>query len=129
MYTMKDVCERCNFPYETLRFYCNEGLIPNIKRGANNYRIFDDHDLAWINSIQCLRKCGLGIKELKIYLDLALEGESTISKRHEMLEKQKAYLLAQKSEIDSSLAYIEEKQKFYDDVKSGKIPYRINLKR
>ena len=37
MYTMKQACKLTNLPYETLKFYCNEGLIPNIKRDKNNY--------------------------------------------------------------------------------------------
>lgn len=45
MATMKEVCDQVGVSYETLRFYCNEGLVPNIKRDKNNYRIFDEiHD-------------------------------------------------------------------------------------
>ena len=32
MYSMKAVCKETNMPYETLKFYCNEGLVPNDKR-------------------------------------------------------------------------------------------------
>lgn len=32
MYNMKDVCEKTNLNYETLRYYCNLGLVPNVKR-------------------------------------------------------------------------------------------------
>jgi len=127
MYSMKDVCDKYSMPYETLRFYCNEGLIPNVKRDHNNYRMFDERDLAWIDGLQCLRKCGLGIKELKVYLSLAMEGPSTISKRKAMLEKQRIELLEKKDEIDKSLAYINKKTNYYDDVEKGKIKYSSNL--
>ena len=30
MYSMKEVCRQTNLTYETLKFYCNEGLIPNV---------------------------------------------------------------------------------------------------
>lgn len=50
MYTMKQACQAAGMSYETLKFYCNEGLVPNVKRSANNYRIFDDHDINWIKS-------------------------------------------------------------------------------
>lgn len=127
MYTMKDVCDKYSMPYETLRFYCNEGLIPNVKRDHNNYRMFNERDLAWIEGLQCLRKCGLGIKELKVYLDLAMQGLSTIGKRKSMLELQKVKLLETRNEIDKSLAYIEQKNQFYADVENGKIKYTSNL--
>lgn len=53
MYSMKQTCEKVNMSYETLKFYCNEGLIPNVKRDKNNYRIFDDNNIAWISSLSC----------------------------------------------------------------------------
>ena len=53
MYTMKQVCEATGLTYETLKFYCNEGLVPNVKRDKNNRRIFDERDLAWIKDLSC----------------------------------------------------------------------------
>lgn len=67
MYSMKEVCRQTNLTYETLKFYCNEGLIPNVKRDSHNYRIFDERDIEWIKSLSCLKKCGMGIKEMKHY--------------------------------------------------------------
>lgn len=127
MYSMKDVCDRFALPYETLRFYCNEGLIPNVKRDANNYRWFDERDVAWIEGLQCLRKCGLSIKDLKVYMNHALAGPSTILQRKAMLEQQKNELMAKQAELLSSLAYIDAKQSYYDDVLSGKVKYASNL--
>ena len=31
MYTTKEVCEVVGISYETLKFYCKEGLVPNVK--------------------------------------------------------------------------------------------------
>ena len=42
MYTMMQVCRKLDMTYQTLKFYCNEGLVPNVKRDANNRRIFDE---------------------------------------------------------------------------------------
>lgn len=44
-YSMKQTCEKTNLTYDTLKYYCNEGLIPNVKRDKNNYRIFNDKDI------------------------------------------------------------------------------------
>ena len=92
MYTMKQACQATNLSYETLKFYCNEGLIPNVKRGPNNYRLFDEHDINWINSLSCLKRCGMSIQEMKEYLALCLEGEKTIPERMAILQKHKASL-------------------------------------
>ncbi len=48
IYTMKDVSRITGLSYDTLKFYCNEGLIPSVKRDSHNHRIFDDKDLNWI---------------------------------------------------------------------------------
>ena len=47
---MKEAYEKTNLTYDTLKYYCNEGLVPNVKRNKNNYHIFSDKDIAWINS-------------------------------------------------------------------------------
>ena len=70
MCTMKEVCKEIGMNYETLKFYCKEGLVPNVKRDKNNYRNFDEKNIAWLKGIQCLRKCGLGVSEIKIYMNL-----------------------------------------------------------
>ena len=125
---MKQACEQTNLPYETLKFYCNQGLIPNVKRNSNNYRIFDENDIVWINSLNCLRNCGMSISEMKDYIKLCLEGESTIPERKEILAIKRQSLLEQQKLIQESIDYIDWKQGFYDDVLSGKIEYISNLK-
>ena len=45
MYTMMQACRAADISYQTLKFYCNEGLVPNVKRDRNNRRIFDEHDV------------------------------------------------------------------------------------
>lgn len=75
--------------YQTLKFYCNEGLIPNVQRDKNNYRIFDDNNINWIKSLACLKKCGMRIDEMKTYLNLCLQGMSSITERKAMLDEKK----------------------------------------
>ena len=89
MYTMKDVCRETGMAYETLKFYCNEGLIPNVKRNQNNYRVFDDRDVAWIKSLSCLKNCGMSIQEMREYIDLCLKGAASIPERKVILAKKR----------------------------------------
>lgn len=127
MYSMKAVCKETNLPYETLKFYCNEGLVPNVKRNMNNYRIFDDKDIAWIKSLSCLKKCGMSIAEMKEYVELCLQGESSIPERKIILQRRKELLLSKLQELNECIEYIDTKQKFYDDVLTGETPYISNL--
>ena len=127
MYTMMQVCKETDMTYQALKFYCNEGLVPNVKRDKNNRRVFDERDVKWIKDLVCLKKCGMSIQEMKEYLELCLQGESSIPQRKEMLaEKQKA-LRATIQELEGSVAYIDWKQNFYDEVLSGRRSYVSNL--
>ena len=87
MYTMMQVCRELDMTYQTLKFYCNQGLVPNVKRDKNNRRVFDEKNVKWIKDLTCLKKCGMSIQEMKEYLDLCLQGESSITSRKEMLRK------------------------------------------
>lgn len=127
MFTMKQACEQTQLSYETLKFYCNQGLVPNVKRDKNNHRIFDEKDIAWINSLSCLKNCGMSISEIKEYLVLCLAGESSIPERKVILDKKRGSLLVQLKQIQDAINYIDWKQGFYDDVLSGKMKYYSNL--
>ena len=124
---MKQACERTGLPYETLKFYCNQGLVPNVKRDSQNRRVFSDKDIAWINSLSCLKNCNMGIAEMKEYLQLCLQGQGTIPERKVILEHKRRELEQELQRIQDSIAYIDWKQGFYDDVLSGKQEYYSNL--
>ena len=124
---MKQACEKTDLSYETLKFYCNQGLVPNVKRDSQNRRIFDDRDIAWINSLNCLKNCNMGIAEMKEYLALCLQGEGTIPERKVILEAKRKSLEEECRRIEDAIAYIDWKQGFYDDVLSGKVRYFSNL--
>lgn len=127
MYSMKEACTLTNMTYENLKFYCNEGLVPNVKRDRRNYRVFDEHDIKWIQSLNCLKSCGMSIAEMKQYLALCMEGEGTIPERKVILAEKKETLLKSITELQKAVAYIDWKQGFYDDVLSGKTAYYSNL--
>lgn len=129
LYSMKDVCQKTKMTYETLKFYCNQGLIPNVKRDGNNYRVFDDRDVAWIESLGCLKRCGMSIQEMKSYIGLCLQGQSSIPERKIILEQKREQLLERIGELEDAVRYIDWKQGFYDNVLAGRTPYVSNLLR
>lgn len=116
MYTMKDVCDKVNITYDTLKYYCKEGLIKDIKRNSNNHRVFDDEDLRMIHGIKCLRQCGMSINDIRDYVNLVYEGNHTIPQRRLMLDKTQKNLHIELNKIKESLHYIENKNKIYDEM-------------
>ena len=127
MYTMLQTCRETDMTYEALKFYCNEGLVPNVKRDKNNRRVFDERDIAWIKSLTCLKSCGMSIQEMKEYLTLCLQGEATMPLRMEILAGKRRELLERIAQPEDSVRYVDGKQQFYDDVLSGKRPYVSHL--
>lgn len=127
LFTMKQACKECELTYEALKFYCNQGLVPNVKRDANNRRVFDEQDIAWIKSLGCLKRCNMSIREMKEYLALCLEGPASIPERQQILEAKRVQLEQAMTDLQGSLDYIDWKQGFYRDVLAGKTEYESNL--
>ena len=127
MYTMMEACRETGLTYQTLKFYCNEGLIPNVRRDKNNRRYFDEATVKWIKDLTCLKKCGMSIDEMKEYLALCLEGPASIQERQQILACKQEALREQMQKLQESIEYINWKQQFYTDVLEGKRPYISNL--
>lgn len=127
LYTMMQACREVDMTYQTLKFYCNKGLVPNVKRDKNNRRVFDEHDIAWIKSLGCLKRCGLSLDEMHRYLELCLEGEPSIPERKQFLAQKREHLVEQLAQVQASIDYIDWKQGFYDDVLAGRSAYHSNL--
>ena len=127
LYTMMQVCKKADMTYQTLKFYCNQGLVPNVKRDHNNRRVFDERDLKWIQDLVCLKKCGMSIQEMKAYLDLCLQGPATIPQRKEMLTQKQEALRRTIQELEASAAYIDWKQALSDGVEAGRRPSESSL--
>ena len=127
LFTMMEVCREADMTYQTLKFYCNQGLVPNVKRDKNNRRVFDERDVEWVKSLVRLKKCGMSIDEMRAYLALCLEGEASIPERKVMLAAKRARLLEQIAELEASVEFIDWKQGFYDDVLSGRTKSFSNL--
>lgn len=127
MYTMMEACRETGLTYQALKFYCNEGLVPNVRRDKNNRRYFNEATVKWIKDLTCLKRCGMSIDEMKEYLALCLEGPTTIERRQKILARKQEALAAQMQKLQESIDYINWKQQFYNDVLLGKRPYISNL--
>jgi DNA-binding transcriptional MerR regulator len=114
MFSIKDISKRVDLPAHTLRYYENEGLLPNIKRDDNGNRIYDNHDIEWLNFVKCLRGTGMPIKEMKNFVSLMIQGENTIPERIEILYTHKKVMEDKIIELKNFLNNIDCKIKFYE---------------
>lgn len=61
------------------------------------------------------------------YVELCGRGTASIPERKEILTRKREALLAQIAELEGAVAYVDQKQRFYDDVLAGRRPYVSNL--
>ena len=113
MYTIGQVADMCDLPISTLRYYDKEGLFPNLVR-VSGIRQFSDNDLERIKVIECLKKSGLEIKDIKQFMAWCVEGSSTYTKRRELLEKQKHQLEDEIERLNKALDMLKFKCWYYD---------------
>lgn len=112
MYTIGQVSALFNLPISTLRYYDKEGLFPDIHR-VSGIRQFSETELEALRVIECLKKSGLEIKEIKQFMDWCAEGSCTYSLREELFQKQKKQVEAEIENLKKVLAMIEFKCWYY----------------
>ena len=116
MYTVKEVATMMNISPHTLRFYDNQGLFPHVKRGSNNVRLFSDYDLEWVGLIQCLRNTGMPLADVKKYIALVEEGNSTLNERYHIILEQKKKAEEELIFMKQRLTTLENKIHYYESV-------------
>ncbi len=112
--TISEASKELGIPVDTIRYYEKVGLIPNVKKTAGGIRDFDEADIRMLNFVKCMRTIGISIEKLKIYVDLFLEGDSTISVRKEILLEEKAKLLDKIKETQGMVDFLDNKINGYD---------------
>ena len=119
MYTIGQVSEMFHLPISTLRYYDNEGLFPEIER-SSGIRKFGPKEIEALRVINCLKKSGMEIKDIKQFMQWCTEGASTYSKRKALFEARKEMLEKEMHEIEKNLAMIKFKCWYYEQaIKDG----------
>lgn len=119
MYTIGQVSEMFNLPISTLRYYDKEGLFPDIKR-ISGIRQFSDKELEALRVIECLKKSGLEIKDIKQFMEWCIKGSETYPQRRELFLKQKELVEAEIQKMNKVLDMIKFKCWYYEQaIKDG----------
>ncbi|TPR12376.1 MerR family transcriptional regulator [Apilactobacillus timberlakei] len=111
---IKNVARIVGLNENTIRYYSDNGLIPNIKRDKNNHRIFDEEAINWLIGDKRMREAGMSINDLKEYVDLCLKGKSTIKKRYQIIQNLKSQAQTQLKEAQQRVDYLSKKSDIYE---------------
>ncbi len=119
MYTIGQVSEMFGLPISTLRYYDKEGLFPNIKR-TSGIRRFGEAELETLRVIECLKKSGLEIKDIKQFIEWCGQGSETYPQRRDLFIRQKEQAEAEIARMNRVLAMLKYKCWYYGQaIKDG----------
>ena len=118
-YTVGEMAKRPNVPASTLRYYDKEGLLPFVARSPGGIRMFHDTDLEWLKVIGCLKKAGMPIKNIRVYIALAMQGDETIDQRLALFRNQREALRNQLAELQATMETLEYKCWFYETAQAA----------
>ena len=112
-YGIKEVSEKLNLSIPTIRYYDKEGLLPFIERKESGYRVFSDNDIRLLRIIECLKRTGMQLKDIKKFVDYLKEGDASLQKRYELFEERRKAVTEQIAELQKSLDLINYKCSYY----------------
>lgn len=112
-YTVGEMAKILNTTPSTLRYYDKEGLLPFVERTGSGIRMFKDSDYEWLLVIDCLKNTGMGIKDIKKFIYMVLEGDATIKERLEMMKKQRESVKEQIAKLQQTLDTLNYKVWYY----------------
>lgn len=115
MFTIGQVSEMFDLPVSTLRYYDKEGLFPELNR-TSGIRQFTKKEVEALRVIECLKKTGLQIKDIKLFMSWCMEGSSTYTKRKELFENQKKQVEKEINELNQTLDMLNFKCWYYSEV-------------
>ena len=87
-YSIKEVSDLLGISIYTLRYYEKIGILDHVKRDAQGRRLFSQSDVLVLNTVECLKRTGMTLKQIKHYVDLVAEGLPSAGERLEMFTDQ-----------------------------------------
>ncbi len=119
MYTIGQVAKMFDLPISTLRYYDKQGLFPMLKR-ESGIRNFSENEIEALRVIECLKKSGLEIKDIKLFMEWCSEGSTTYPNRFNLIHKQKEKVEAEIQELYKTLDMLNYKCWYYSQaIKDG----------
>ena len=113
MYTIGQVADMFGLPVSTLRYYDKQGLFPELER-TSGIRRFGDTELEALRVIGCLKKAGMEIKDIRLFMEWCAEGPSTYPKRKAMFEERKAHMESEIVNMNRALDMLKFKCWYYE---------------
>lgn len=113
--TIQQVAAVTGVTEHTLRYYEKAGLLEPISRGIGGHRRYRPEDVGRVEFLTKLRRTGMGIREVRNYVEALRRGEATLEYRKALLEAHREAVRAQMAEMQRCLDAIEKKIALYGE--------------
>ncbi len=125
MYTIGQISEMFGLPVSTIRYYDKEGLLPGVER-RSGIRRFGEKDVETLRVIECLKKSGLEIRDIRQFMQWVSEGASSYPQRKELFETRKAAVEQEIEHLQRTLDMLRFKCWYYETAMKDGNEDRIN---
>ena len=125
MYTIGQISKLFHLPISTLRYYDKEGLFPNMER-SSGIRKFGEQEMEALRIIECLKKSGLEIKDIKQFMEWCAQGSSTYPQRKELFLRQKERVEEEIRQMEKVLDMLRFKCWYYEQAMLDGNENRLN---
>lgn len=119
LHTVGEMAKLLGVPASTLRYYDQEGLLPFVERSSGGMRMFHDSDYEWLQIIECLKKTGMPLKDIREFIRMAMQGDETIEARLAMMIKQREAVQKKLEELQQTLETLDFKCWYYETAKKA----------
>lgn len=113
-YTIGDMAKTLGLATSALRYYDKEGLLPFVERSEGGRRVFKKEDIEWLKVIECLKKTGMQLRDIRSFIEMAMQGDATIKARLELIRTQREAVEKQMAELRETLETLEFKEWYYE---------------
>ena len=119
MYTIGQVAKMFGLPISTLRYYDKQGLFSKMER-VSGIRKFSESEIEALRVIECLKKAGMEIKDIRHFMDMCVQGPSTYPQRKALFETHKERMEAEIERMNRTLDMLKFKCWYYEQaIKDG----------
>lgn len=137
IYTIGELSKMLGINPSTLRYYEKEGLLPNVSRSENGIRRYGQQELVTLRIVDCLKKTGMPLKDIRDFIAMTQQGDETIDARLALFEKQRKVVQQQIEELNQTLDIIDYKYWYYsvakergsvfsvEDISEAEIPEKL----
>ena len=114
LYTVGEMARETGIPASTLRFYDKEGLLPFVERTGGGIRMFTDADREALTVIECLKRSGLSIREIRSFMEMCSRGDESLGERRALFEARRDAVREEIDRLQRTLDVLEYKCWYYE---------------